>query len=126
MNQQLLKELSQHETDIEEAINRFSGNKDLYQICLMDFVQDTTMLTFENAVKRDAWDEAFTAVHALKGLAGNMGFIPLFHTSAKIVILLREGRLHELPEAHTQLKQEYDEIVSVINRHFPVENGGQE
>lgn len=105
------------ETDIDAALQRLSGDEDIYEQCLSMFLTDQSMADFERALSNGAWDDAFTAVHALKGVAGNMGFIPLYQASAEIVILIRSGRIKELSDSCRQLKRCYDEILAVVRDH---------
>ena len=117
MNIELLDALTKCETDIEGALRRFCGNEALYTQCLDSFLQDQTMTTLETALAAQNWDDAFTAAHALKGLAGNMGFVPLFHAVAELVILIRTGRVGEIRSANGRVKRCYTEIVNVIARN---------
>lgn len=105
------------ETDLDGAMHRFSGNEELYVHCLGEFLHDGTMSDLDNALETRSWDDAFTAVHALKGLAGNMGFIPLFHSSAALVVLIRTGKTSEIDETYQELKKCYKTIVDIILRH---------
>lgn len=104
-------------TDVEAALQRLSGDADIYELCLNMFLQDQSMGDFERALDSNAWDDAFTAVHALKGAAGNMGFIPLYHAAAEMVILIRSGRTNELNNSLRELKRCYKDISDTIRRH---------
>ncbi|MDO5112225.1 MAG: Hpt domain-containing protein [Clostridia bacterium] len=114
MNSELLRRLSLCETDIDGAIRRFSGNEALYISCLNAFLLDPTVQELNEAILAQDWDGAFTAAHALKGLAGNMGFIPLFHATGELVVLIRSGRLMEINESNEQLRNVYNELVTAI------------
>ncbi len=114
MDEKIFSDLLRCETDIDGALNRFADNKPLYIACLDDFLDDPTMDALGEALACQAWDEAFTAAHALKGLAGNMGFIPIFHAAAELVVLIRAGRTKELGGSYARLKECYDQVTSVI------------
>lgn len=116
MNPDLRKDLLFHETDLEGALHRFSGDEELYVKCLNKFLQDKSMQELGDALAEQSWNRAFTAAHALKGLAGNMGFVPLFHASAELVILIRAGRLQEIDASYMNLKQCYYQITTTIRR----------
>lgn len=117
MKTELLHDLMNCETDVEGALRRFCDNEALYIKCLSQFLEDRTMSDLEKAMQAQAWDEAFTAAHALKGVTGNMGFIPLFHASAELVILIRTGKIQEAGPSFLKLKRCYDQVASVISRH---------
>ena len=114
MDAQLLSGLANCEADVNGALRRFADNEELYVSCLGEFLADQTMSELETAIHNQAWDEAFTAAHALKGLAGNMGFVPLFHASAELVILIRAGRTGEVDASFAEVKRCYGQITSTI------------
>lgn len=105
------------ETDLKGALNRLSGDEELYIRCLELFLEDQTMAELHHALETQAWDDAFTAAHALKGLAGNMGFIPLFHASAELVVLIRAGRTKELAASYLELDRCYHKIYDTIGHY---------
>lgn len=114
MNNELLNGLILYETDVDGAMRRLSGDDVLYISLLDAFVEDDTMKELEAAVSGEQWDKAFTAAHALKGLAGNMGFIPLFHETGELVMLIRTGKTREIDTALKEVRRCYNDIVSVI------------
>ena len=124
MNTDLLYALMLCETDIDGAMRRFSGDEKLYRACLRDFLDDPTMDELSRAIEQEAWDEAFTAAHALKGLAGNMGFVPLFHAIAELVVLIRAGRIRELDASNRKVWLCYRDVTDAIRLHNSVTDGG--
>lgn len=118
MNVEQVYSLSLRETDLEGAIKRFCGDEQLYIKCLGAFLEDSTMEGLIAAVDSQQWDEAFTAAHALKGVAGNMGFIPLMHAISRLVVVIRGGRLSEVDETMTQVISAYRDITDAIRQNF--------
>lgn len=116
MDSELRKALINCETDIDGALNRFSGDEELYLQCLDKFLLDQTMAELDSAIEARAWDEAFTAAHAIKGLAGNMGFIPLFHATAELVVAIRTGRLKEIGVSYHEVLDAYKTVITVIRK----------
>ena len=80
-------------------------------------MQDRSLAELDAAVAGRNWDEAFTAAHALKGLAGNMGFVPIFHTTAEIVVLIRTGKTREIGASLSELQNQYSDLVFAIRRN---------
>lgn len=118
MNVEQIYALSLRETDLEGAIKRFCGDEQLYVKCLAAFLEDPTMAELIAAVDAQQWDEAFTAAHALKGVAGNMGFIPLLHSISRLVVVIRGGRIHEVPETMSLVSSSYRDITDAIRNNF--------
>lgn len=94
------------------------GDEQLYISCLWMFLDDPTMDELNEAIRIKSWDEAFTAAHALKGLAGNMGFVPLMHSTGKLVVLIRGGRLQEIGDCVAQINSNYRDITDAIRTSF--------
>lgn len=122
MNQELVDSLILGETDIDGALQRLCGDKKLYCLLLTSFLKDRTMEQLGAAIEAESWDKAFTAAHALKGLAGNLGFVPLFHSVGELVVLIRSGKIGEVAESFNMVEHCYNDIVYVINSHMEILN----
>ncbi len=118
MDVDLQNALLKCETDLNGALYRFGEDDILYTVCLGEFLEDTTMDELERAITAHSWDDAFTAVHALKGVAGNMGFVPLFHAAAETVIIIRTGQVKEVESSYLKLKKYYTDITNVIQKYY--------
>lgn len=119
--------LELRETDIEGAIRRFNDDEQLYISCLLMFLEDPTVTQLNKAIEERAWDDAFTAAHAMKGLAGNMGFVPLMHTISRLVVMIRGGRTNELAECMATVNSNYRDITDAIRDNFTQQyTGGKE
>ncbi len=114
MKQNLRLALLRCETDLDGALHRFAENEELYESCLSAFLEDQTIAEIDDKIDTESWDEVFTAVHAIKGLAGNMGFVPLFHSSAEMVVLIRAGRTDEINASYVEMKRCYAQITKAI------------
>lgn len=124
MDKKLLKDLLKNETDVDGTLKRLSGDEKLYASLLGSFVHDNTMFDLDSAIKTKSWDDAFTAAHALKGLAGNMGFIPLFHSTGELVMIIRAGRIQEIDSSLNSVKHCYEQIVKAIkDNHLDTQGG---
>lgn len=121
MTEKQLKALALRDTDIQGSLERFGGNESLYISCLLMFLKDPTMAQINKSIEEKNWNEAFTAVHALKGLAGNMGFVPLMHSTGKLVVLIRGGKTNDIDECLESVNSNYRNIVDAIQNNFIVE-----
>lgn len=118
MEESLFDKLIWQETDIHGVMERFYDDKELYVSCLQDFIQDETMNQLIETIEDGNWDDAFTAVHALKGLAANLGFIPLMHECAQLVVVIRTGRTEELEEDLKKVKKCYDKLIRILKQEL--------
>ena len=118
MNVRQYRALSLRETDVDGTMRRLRGDEALYTMCLDAFLTDPTIEQLNISVENDSWDEAFTAAHALKGVAGNMGFVPLMHNTGQLIVLLRGGRIKELSQSLAQVNSAYRDIVDGIRQYF--------
>ena len=120
MNKKLLDGLIYQETDVEGALYRLSGDEKLYCNLLYFFLEDHTIDELSSAIQAEAWDDAFTAVHALKGLAGNLGMVPLFYSTSQLVVLIRSGRLGEIEDGLNKVERCYKDIFAVIQDNMDI------
>ena len=118
MDAQLQQALTLRQTDLQGVLNRFYNDEDMYIACLKAFLEDPTVAELNAAISQQAWDDAFTAAHALKGVAGNMGFVPLMHATGQLVILIRGGRIKELSTGLEQVNSYYRDITDAIQMGF--------
>lgn len=118
MNVKQLHALTLRETDVQSAIRRCCDSEQLYASCLKLFLEDSTIADLNKAVKNKSWDAAFTAAHALKGLAGNMGFVPLMHSTGQLVVLIRGGRVSDLAGSLEDVNSCYRDITDAVREYF--------
>lgn len=114
MEEKLQHALALRNTDVNGAIRRLGDDEALYHQCLDMFLQDRTITDLNTAIEQRSWDDAFTAAHALKGLAGNMGFVPLMHATSQLLIMIRGGRMNEIGESMAFVNSQYRDIVDAI------------
>lgn len=118
MNGKQQHALTLRQTDVQGAVNRMGGSEQMYVACLRMFLDDPTVSELNQAIAAKAWDDAFTAAHALKGLAGNMGFVPLMHSTGQLVIMIRGGRTKEVGAYMAQVNSNYRDITDAIRENF--------
>ena len=126
MNSRQKSVLSLQETDIDGAFRRLGGSEEFYAICLEAFLEDKTMDELNRAVSNEDWEGAFTAAHSLKGVAGNMGFVPLFHAAGQLVVAIRNGRLDEIPGCLHEVRQYYHGITEAVEQYFIIADYGSQ
>ena len=79
--------------DIEGALARVGGNKDLYRKILGMFVKkyENTGVELEQLVSAGNMEEAHALAHTIKGVAGNIGAMDLFEAAKVLNVSLAKG-----------------------------------
>ena len=72
--------------DVKTALTRVGGNKKLYKRMLSRFAKEYANKDAElnSLLHGNKKEDAIMLVHSIKGLAGNLGMIPLFEASKKL------------------------------------------
>lgn len=66
------------ESNYEEVLGRFAGNKMLVEKFARKFVDDPSYQMLTETLEKKDYEEAFRAAHTLKGVCANLGFTQLF------------------------------------------------
>lgn len=114
MGSDIFTNLRINEVDVDGALHRLYDDENLYVELLRDFGQDTTVTNLKTAIQNKDWDNAFTAAHALKGLAANMGFVLLFQSISELIVLIRTGRIDEIGPILRAVDYDYKKIIDII------------
>ena len=91
---------------------------------IVKFLDDDSYSNLCLAMQNGQWEEAFRAVHTLKGVSANLGFSRLLASAGALAELLRAetetipGRTADLLE---EVKQDYELTVSVIRAYLESE-----
>lgn len=106
--------LREHGCDVEEALKRFMGKRELYCQCLISFISDETMEEIEDAWFEEHAKPLADAVHRMKGISGNLGFTALYTIASDMTCLFRADKYDEAVEKMPQLREEYRNIISIL------------
>ena len=113
----LLDELKGLEVNVEEALNRFMNNVQLYERMLGKLnatVKDMEVLEF---IGRGDLETAVANAHTLKGVMGNLSITPLYQGYTQIVALLRANNPEEAKRVLEGILPIQQEILACIQRH---------
>lgn len=105
------------ESDYEEVLGRFAGNKMLVERFARKFAEDPSYQTLTEALEKGNYEGAFRAAHTLKGVCANLGFAKLLKVSSDLTEELRGGDpdVSRLPEMLGQVACEYEKTVDAIS-----------
>ena len=105
-------------SDPKEVIARYGGNEEMLRRFLCLFAQDSSFSELQAALAAGNTEEAFCAVHTLKGICANLGFARLYEKSSEMTELLRRGELDKAAPLFTGLEDEYAKVLGVLNRYL--------
>lgn len=111
--------------ETEDALERFLDDEEMYLKYVQDFPNEGSMGKLKAAVGAKDYDAAEKAVHALKGIVNNLGFLPLADAAIDMLEELRDGNIEDALEAYEDLTVEYDRFTEAIN-NWKSSVGGQE
>ncbi|HAN59044.1 MAG TPA: Hpt domain-containing protein [Erysipelotrichaceae bacterium] len=97
--------------DYDDGLNRFVGNKDMYEKFLLSFKDDPSYAQMLTAIEAKDAKAAFNAAHSLKGLSGNLSMKKLYERVCVLVEELREGDLSHVDESLPPVTAAYQELV---------------
>jgi HPt (histidine-containing phosphotransfer) domain-containing protein len=80
--------------DVASGLERLAGNKRLYRDLLNQFVakQESVGKRIAQALKQGDRNQAERLAHSLKGVAGNLGIIAIFHSAGNLEKAIRESQ----------------------------------
>ena len=106
--------LFQAGVNVNEALERLGGDKELYEDLLMHFKNSSRYADLLKALEDNDAAQAFQLAHALKGTAGNLSFTRLFDSLMPVVEALRAGDV-ELAKEHIAFVEEaYKTLIEVL------------
>ena len=102
------------ESNYEEVLGRFAGNKMLVEKFARKFVDDPSYQMLTETLEKKDYEEAFRAAHTLKGVCLNLGFTELYKVSAELTEVLRGRETAGSDELYAQVKEQYTTLTDAI------------
>lgn len=97
--------------DYDDGLNRFVGNKDLYEKFLLSFKDDPSYDSLIKALDEKDAKAAFQAAHTLKGLTGNLSMTRLYDAVCILVEELRIGDLSNISQSLPPVTAAYEALL---------------
>lgn len=111
----LITKLESLGCDVEGAMERFVGDRDMYVSCYRDALNDFAFNTLNKALKDNDKKLAFEASHTLKSIIGNLGLTPLYNAIEEIVEPLRRDEDVDLTEKMEKFSSMYKNFLELID-----------
>ena len=102
--------------DLEDAMDRFFDDEELFMSVVKMFLEDPNYGLYKEAMEKKSFEDAFKAMHTLKGLCGNLSLIPLFEVTSREVELLRSEKYPEAEELMPELDREYNKVFEALQK----------
>lgn len=122
MNSQEEELLQNAGIDIEEALVRFSGNREIYEELLKEFLADANLNQLQIALLEKDYQELFHRSHALKGISANLSLNALYKQLSQFVDLLRRQEFDSIESEYDEVIAVYHNTSSALERYFAMRN----
>ncbi len=109
--------------DYEDVTARLRSEK-LVQKFVLRFLDDQSFALLCTSMEEKNYEEAFRAVHTIKGVCQNLSFTRLQKSSSEMSDALRHGWTPQADELINKLEEDYRATVEAIEA-FQKEFGGQ-
>lgn len=115
----LLQQLQELGAETEQTVLRFSNHVEIYQKYLLKFPEEPTMQHLKTAMQQKNYISAQKAAHTLKGLAGNLGLLPIFDIAADLSDTLKSENFTQSEEIFAELLAQYRVFSDCISHWNP-------
>lgn len=119
----LLENLKEFGVDVDGAVARFVGKKDLYIKFLVKFLQDTSFDGLRDSIEKQEYSQAFEYAHSLKGVCGNLNLSPLTEQVSELTEILRnkeiltEEEQKKVQDILPEMVRSYDQITQILKEN---------
>lgn len=103
----------QMNSDYEGVLERL-GSEAMVKKFAIKFLDDASFNNLTDALKENNAEEAFRAVHTLKGICLNLGFDRLYEASSALTEKLRNGDIDNTENLYNKVKEQYGVTVDAI------------
>ena len=100
--------------DYEKGKNRFAGKEALYYKYLLKFKEDKHFDDAKEAFLAKDYEKLLEETHALKGVAGTLGLLDIYHDSAEIVNAIRKNETEKVAALFDSLCNSYARTIEIL------------
>ena len=105
--------------NLDEALKRAMGRKDLYKRWLDSFFKEEVIEPSETAFKNKDYEAAHSALHKLKGTAGNLSVVKVFDAAGSLCerVTAKES-METLESGFLKLREEFLSAMKMYNENL--------
>ncbi len=100
--------------EVDDTIDRLMGDEELYVEYLEKLPKNQNIIDLRKAVDAGDADQAMREVHSLKGVALNLGLLPLVDVCMDMLIDFREGHTDEAMSQIDEVESTFNEWAEAI------------
>lgn len=115
MTQEQKEMLKKVNIDLEDAMERFLNNEELYRKFLLKFLEDENFSQMKMALWSGEGEQAFKYAHTVKGVAGNLSINGLYEVMAPYIEYLRNGDIESAREHLAEVEEMYKASIEAIS-----------
>jgi HPt (histidine-containing phosphotransfer) domain-containing protein len=108
-----IEKLKAFGANTEEGLGRCMGNEALYLRLVATIPAEKNFDKLKTSIESNNLDEAFDAVHALKGVLGNLALTPLLAPIGEVTELLRARTPMDYAPYRDAIDQKYAELTAL-------------
>ncbi|NCB93349.1 MAG: Hpt domain-containing protein [Clostridia bacterium] len=116
MNNALFEELEDMGAEVEDTLERLMGDEELYLEYLRKFPQNENIIELRKAVDAGDCDKAMKEVHTLKGVALNLGLLPMVDVCMDMLLDFRADKNDAAMAQIDEVEECFHEWADVIER----------
>lgn len=114
MSLRYITEYNRLGVNLEETMERFMDSEEMYVRFLKKFLSDKNYDKYLKAAEAKNVEDAFEAMHALKGVTANLGLGKLYEEVRPMVEVYRSGKLDVDPDNLDRFIKYYAEAIEII------------
>ena len=118
MNDELFDKMEDMGAEVEDTLDRLMGDEELYVEYLEKFPENQNIISLKKAVDEKDCDTAMKEVHSLKGVALNLGLLPLVDVCMDMLMDFRGGRNEEGLEQMPEVQRVFDEWAELFKKEL--------
>lgn len=117
MKNTLLEKLEDMGAEVEDTLERLMGDEELYMEYLTQFPENQSIIDLRHSVDAGDCEQAMKDVHTLKGMAMNLGLLPLIDVCMDMLLDFRAGNQEAAMEQIDNVEECFQEWSSVIKKY---------
>lgn len=122
--QEFLGQLEASGVQVRQALDRFMGNEELFLSFLAKLPGRMGFEEMLQALEEENEDIFYLRVHDLKGMAGNLGLVPVQDCTQAILVEFRASKFqhkNKLTSLTWEAKRESERLAALIEGYFEEE-----